>query len=300
MYVCLLVYYIKASNSLDIFLISSKAVSYMAKEIKPEDRILNVVPSRNPENDWTFRTAVQADILAAQAEIPDSVDLREPWWKIEDTSAYGDCGFTAAGAILRWHFVQKEVLPQNEHLSMRSIGVIWMAAKQMGGFTTMPATSLEEPRTTLKATLEIIRKYGCVTASMPPFDPEKMCREQVQAFFATASKFKIANYFNLRPPTDSWGDTKNMWRTWLASRGPILTRLDVDATWDNAKQTQGNLDVYKPDTVRGGHAVALIGYTPDRFIVRNSWGPNWGDQGFGYASEAYAKAAFTEAYGITV
>ncbi len=44
---------------------------------------------------------------------------------------------------------------------------------------------------------------------------------------------------------------------------------------------------------------ALVGYTPDRFIVRNSWGTSWGDQGFAYASVAYAQAAFTEAYGVS-
>ena len=45
--------------------------------------------------------------------------------------------------------------------------------------------------------------------------------------------------------------------------------------------------------------VALVGYTPDRFIVRNSWGTGWGDKGFGYASLAYAQDAFTEAYGVS-
>ena len=46
--------------------------------------------------------------------------------------------------------------------------------------------------------------------------------------------------------------------------------------------------------------IALVGYTPDRFIVRNSWGPDWGDKGFVYASLAYAKAAFTESYGVVL
>ena len=30
----------------------------------------------------------------------------------------------------------------------------------------------------------------------------------------------------------------------------------------------------------GGHAYALVGYTCDGFIVQNSWGPDWGFQGF--------------------
>ena len=78
-----------------------------------------------------------------------------------------------------------------------------------------------------------------------------------------------------------------------------LTRLGVDKTWDDATKTKGNLDVYKPNTVRGGHAVAIVGYKTDRFIVRNSWGTGWGDKGFGYASLAYAQDAFTEAYGVS-
>ena len=30
---------------------------------------------------------------------------------------------------------------------------------------------------------------------------------------------------------------------------------------------------------RGGHAFALVGYTPDGFILQNSWGPGWGYHG---------------------
>jgi C1A family cysteine protease len=48
------------------------------------------------------------------------------------------------------------------------------------------------------------------------------------------------------------------------------------------------------------YAVALVGNTADRFIVRNSWGKLWGNDGFGFASLGYAQEAFTEAYRMTL
>jgi C1A family cysteine protease len=80
-----------------------------------------------------------------------------------------------------------------------------------------------------------------------------------------------------------------------------MVRLNVDRTWDEATATEGELENYKQETARGGHAVALVGYTrQNRFITRNSWGTGWGDKGYGYASEEYAQQAFTEAYGVSL
>ena len=65
---------------------------------------------------------------------------------------------------------------------------------------------------------------------------------------------------------------------WLATKGPILTRLSVDSTWKNATATRGRkLDIYKPATARGGHAVAIVGYTPDRSSCATAGATGWGD-----------------------
>lgn len=255
-------------------------------------RILNCVPSRDVERDWRILHAREAGLLAAKPAIPESKDLREPWWPIGDQGSTGSCvGWATADSVLRWHFVKAGRLTVNERLSVR---FVWMAAKETDEFVTEPTTFIEEQGTSLKAALDIARKFGVVKDSVLPLGTGGLYMGKKETFYALASQLKIANYINL-------GNDLNHWREWIANNGPILTRLNVDATWYNASGEAGNLDVYQADTASGGHAVALVGYTPDRFIVRNSWGTeNWGDKGFAYASLEYVRAAFTEAYGVTV
>jgi hypothetical protein len=56
-----------------------------------------------------------------------------------------------------------------------------------------------------------------------------------QSFNALASQFKITSYFNLSPT--SGNDALATWRNWLANHGPVLTRLNIEATWSNAAAT---------------------------------------------------------------
>jgi C1A family cysteine protease len=254
-------------------------------------RILNVLPSQKVENDWSFDNASEAGVVAAPAAIPATKDLREMWWKINDQGSTGSCvGWATADSVLRWMFVKAGRLQMNDLLSPR---FIWMAAKETDEFITQPTTFIEEDGTSLKAALDIARKYGAVSDLVLPFATGQLYPNPAKTFYALAAKLKIASYFNL-------GTNLGNWRTWIATKGPILTRLDVDATWDNAKANNGVLDIYQPLTTRGGHAAAIVGYTSTSFIVRNSWGKEWGDQGFGYASWSYAQDAFTEAYGVTL
>ena len=32
------------------------------------------------------------------------------------------------------------------------------------------------------------------------------------------------------------------------------------------------------------HAVVVVGYTPDYYIIKNSWGASWGMNGYGFVS----------------
>jgi hypothetical protein len=258
--------------------------------------ILNCLPSPNTEKDWRMSAATAAGVRVPGAAIPPSKDLREPWWPAGFQGGTGSCvGWGTADGVLRWHFVKAGKIDKKDSLSVR---YLWMAAKETDDDSSRPTTFIELEGTWLKAALDVARNFGVVAGSVlpfenPPGEPELYTGGNQDAFYALAAQRRIASYFNL-------GTNLADWRAWIANNGPILTRLDVDTTWDGATKTRPNLDVYDAAHTRGGHCVALVGYTPDRFIVRNSWGDNWGDNGFAYASNKYAAAAFTEAYGVAL
>jgi C1A family cysteine protease len=147
-----------------------------------------------------------------------------------------------------------------------------------------------------KPAMKVLRKYGAVPESLLPFKIRtEMYTGSQKAFYATAAQYRIAAYFNLKRDL-------NHWRSWLVEHGPIMAGVRIDATFHDAASTKGMLDTFQPDTIKGGHAVTVVGYTDaGRFILRNSWGTVWGDKGFAYASEDYINAAFfEESYGVTV
>lgn len=264
----------------------------MPKRLIPDTkRILNCLPSQKPEQDWKFEAAAGANLLAADAAIPAQVDLRAAWWEVGDQGYTGSCvGWAAADSVIRWHMVRCNLIQPADHLAVR---YLWMAAKETDEFTTRPTAFIELDGTSLKAALNIARKYGMVLDDLCPFKDGKLYQGETDVFYSIAAQRRVSAYYNLTRNQDNW-------RMWLAGRGPILSRLEVDKTWYDCTASHGNLDAYDAAHTYGGHAIAIVGYTPDRFIVRNSWGTSWGDGGFAYASPDYARAAFTEAYGVVV
>jgi hypothetical protein len=265
-------------------------------------RILNCLPSPQRERDWSLDCAQQAGLIAATVKLPGTVDLRdETWWQVGNQGATGSCvGWAAADSVLRWYFVKANRLEKSEKLSTR---YLWMAAKETDEFRQRPTSFIETDGTSLKAALDIARKYGVVTESVLPFGTGKLYPGDCDPFYMLASMRRIASYVSLRGLFEPQDAMLYSLRLWLAKRGPILTRLTVDQTFNGlVSDHSGKLDSYVPYPPgrSGGHAVAIVGYTPTSFIVRNSWGIVWGDKGFGYASHDYAFAAFHEAYGVVV
>ena len=187
--------------------------------------VLNCIPSVGVETDWSFEDAVQAGVVQDKKP-PQSMDLREGWWKISHQGRTGACvGFATADGVLHWHYRKAGLLSGNQRPSPR---FIWMANKETDDFNAYPTTFIETAGTKTKLALRIARNYGCVLESTLPMNG-RLSPLETPTFYTMAARYRISSYHNI-------GRDLAKWRSWMANQGPILTRLDVDHTMDECYQ----------------------------------------------------------------
>ena len=242
--------------------------------------ILNALPSRAPQRNWTMATATSAGLIEKVGKIPLAVDLRKRWWKIQNQGQTGACvGFSVAYGLLWYH----------NPLFKPSARFAWMGSKETDAFNTFPTSFCEMSGTYIDGALNFCRKYGSIPDRMLSMRDETTTTPE-QVIYARAARNRITSYHRL---------AHDEIKAWIATQGPVVCQLTPDSQFFSAKRRV--LDDYQMQPPRSGaHAIVLCGYGPDTFIVRNSWGRGWGHSGYAYVSAAYAKSAFIEYYGITV
>ncbi len=96
-------------------------------------------------------------------------------------------------------------------------------------------------------------------------------------------------YYRIRPY-----NVRDM-HTALNETGILYATLMVHSGWARPGEghtvdvhVEGRKAPYKFPVIRrsgsadGGHAIAIVGYTPQGFVIQNSWGPDWGKDGFAF------------------
>jgi len=104
--------------------------------------------------------------------------------------------------------------------------------------------------------------------------------------------YKISNFTK---PTSYAKDVMAIKRA--LQKGPLMTSLSVYA--DFISYGGG---VYKHTTGEylGGHAISIVGYDDSKqaFIIRNSWGEDWGEKGFGHVAYNDASGVGSSTWGF--
>ena len=103
--------------------------------------ICNVVPSKDTEQDWLLADSIASGAIGAPAALPTSVDLRAPWWTINNQENTGSCvGWATADGVTRYHMVKANKVTKQQLLSPR---YIWMASKETDSITNRPESFIE-------------------------------------------------------------------------------------------------------------------------------------------------------------
>ena len=264
-------------------------------------RVLNVGPSPDRKDDHTPERATACGHLRA-IDPPERADLRADWYTVRDQGKTGSCvGWALADSVMWRQLVAAERLGPEQRLSPR---FMWMAAKEMRAKLTevkgepawRPSTFLEQGMTDVKSALDVARLYGAALEDELPFD-DGLFEGPIEQFYDSAAQRRITHYYRLDPDEDVSATWFLHWRRWIDQNGPVLVVVTVDRAFIDGPDV---LDEYDAASASFNHAAALVGYSRNGFLVRCSWGEDWGQDGYALATEAYLERAMIESYGVVV
>lgn len=83
-------------------------------------------------------------------------------------------------------------------------------------------------------------------------------------------------------------------QTALYGMHPVVIGTDVGSEFESANASTGPLGPPALGTIKGGHALVVVGYVGGNYIIKNSWGTGWGNNGFCTFSPDYLTWADTD------
>ena len=195
------------------------------------------------------------------------VDLRQYCSSIEDQGNLGSCtGNAIAGAIELLH------KRQNRTLDISRLFIYYYERLLIG---TVNYDSGAYIRDGIKACYT----YGAPTENLWPYNISKFRTAPPKTALIDAAKRKVTSY---QRATDF-----NAVIDAITSGYPVTIGFNVYSSFDSPVVARTGIMPYpntKKERLLGGHAVLLVGYNKNNntFIARNSWGTNWGDNGYFY------------------
>jgi cathepsin B len=237
-------------------------------------------PEENPFRDWTREEIkslfVQNEDLPPIAptiedpvpnDLPTSFDARAEWSNcvqpIRNQESCGSCWAFAGSSSLAWKFCIATSGSTNVVLSPQdSVACDTSNSGCNGGNRLL--------------TWQYYQKSGIVSDSCYPYTAGKGNVEACRSACVSGEawkKYKATNVKTLSNPTQ----IKNA----LMEGGPIHTGFTV---YDDFMEYSGGIYEYVSGSSLGGHAVVIVGWGVEAgtsyWIVQNSWGPEWGENGY--------------------
>lgn len=222
----------------------------------------------------------------AKASISD-IDLRKWCSPIEDQDSIGSCTANAGVGLMEYY--QKRAF--GKYLNASRL-FLYKTTRNLLGWNGDTGAYL---RTTMKAMVLFgmpPEKYWSYVISDFDNEPPSFC-------YAFADNYKTILYYRLDPPGSSTTDVLNTVKWFLAAKFPSMFGFSVYSSIPGVGQGTGDIPYPGPgDSLLGGHAVVAVGYDDKKkigkskgaLLIRNSWGTNWGESGYGWLPYDYIES----------
>lgn len=201
----------------------------------------------------------------AAVSLPASVDLRGTCSPVEDQGTLGSCTAQALVGAL-------EFLEQKDKLPFADLSRLFLYYNERVIIGTVSWDSGAMLRDGIKS----LARDGICKEARWPYNVSKFKRKPTKACYREATDHQVTVYERLESLDDL--------RSCLAQGFPFVFGFSVYESFESQEVARTGV-VPMPGTderVLGGHAVMAVGYdsNSERFIVRNSWGTRWGQEGY--------------------
>ena len=209
------------------------------------------------------------------SNLPPKVDLRGQLTPVENQGELSSCVANACAGAYEYLVKQHR---GDDAYDVSRLFVYYNARAREGA-------EGEDEGSIIADAIEGLREKGACSEETWPYDEEMVNEQPSDEAFEEASQFLVEDV-QLVPTT------LQAWKTALAEGYPIIFGISLYESFD--KQKRKGL-VPMPTTTEssrashGGHSMLCVGYSdPDKlFIIRNSWGEDWGDNGYCYIPYDY-------------
>jgi C1A family cysteine protease len=227
-----------------------------------EDIKFTLKPDIPDDRDYLFKSSLSEDQVSGKRNL---INLMPPTYY---QGYLGSCtGFGIAKGLREFLSIRD----WSEHVPMSALWFYWQERNLEG-------TVDQDAGAYIRDGMKVLANLGCVPESEYPYYVDRFRDTPPDSLLESAAKYKIYEYHRIYDVNDI--------RHSIAMYQPVVFGALLYESFYQANNNGGFVPMPNTDieNVLGGHCMLVIGYDDERqsFIVRNSWGSNWADNGYCY------------------